>query len=69
MTSSAKKPVFRTPSGESLSIMPGTENRVSVDEMIRRRDAWRVKYKHLLGNYSVAEFLREKHQDIEAGLE
>lgn len=69
MTASIKKPVFRTPSGEMLSVMPGTENRVSVDEMRRRRDAWHAKHKHLLGDYSVAKFLEEKRCDIEAGLE
>lgn len=69
MTTSTKKPVFLTPSGDSLSVMPGTESPVSVDEMVRRRNAWRDKYGHLVEDYSVAEFLREKRRDVEAGLQ
>lgn len=69
MTTHSKKPVIRTPSGEILTVMPGTEKPVSVKEMKRRRDEWRTKYQHLLGDYSVAKFLEEKSRDKEAGLE
>ncbi len=69
MTTSMMRPVFKTDSGEELLVVPGTENPVSVDEMIRRRDEFRARYGHLLEGYSVAEFLREKHRDIEMGVE
>lgn len=69
MTTSIVQPVFRTRSGKTLLVEPGTENPVPVDEMIRRRNAWHAQYRHLLKGYSVARFLEEKHEDVEKGLE
>ncbi len=69
MTTSMMRPVFTTESGEELLVAPGTENPVSVEEMIRRRDEFRARYGHLLEGYSVAEFLREKRRDSETGVE
>ncbi len=69
MTTSTTRPVFITKSGQALLVAPGTENPVSINEMIRRRDEFRARYKHLLEGYSVADFLREKHRDVEMGIE
>ena len=64
-----KRPVYLTKSGQALLVTPGTETPVSVDEMVRRRNEFHAQYKHLLEGYRVAEFLREKHRDIETGVE
>ncbi len=69
MTTSILQPVFRTRSGKTLLVEPGTEHPVPVDAMIRQRDAWHAQYGHLLKGYSVARFLEEKHRDVEKGLE
>lgn len=69
MTANIKKPIFLTRSGRTLQVEPGTENPVTVEEMIRRRDAWYTQYGHLLKGYSVAQFLEEKHKDVNKGLE
>jgi hypothetical protein len=69
MATSIKRPVFITKSGQELLVTPGTENPVSVDKMIRRRNEFHARYKHLLEGYSVSEFLREKHKDAEMGIE
>lgn len=66
---SVQKTVIQTPSGNVLTIAPGTENPVSVDEMIRRRDAWLVRNKDKLKGYSVDQFIAEKKRDIDMGLE
>ena len=64
-----EKKVVVTPSGTTFSIRPGTENPVSVDEMIRRRDEWYARNKHLLKGYSTEQFIAEKRRDVKAGLE
>ncbi len=69
MIASTLQPVFRTRSGKTLLVEPGTENPVPVAEMVQRRDAWHAQYGHLLKGYSVARFLEEKHRDVEKGLE
>ena len=61
--------VIYTTSGETLAIDPTTANPVSVDEMIRRRDAWYARNKHLLGNLSTDKFIAEKRRAVKAGLE
>ncbi len=62
-------PYLRTPTGKLLKIAPGTENPVSVDEMLRRRDIWYEQNKKYLEGYSVEKFLEEKHRNVEKGLE
>lgn len=68
MTTHVKKPVFVTKSGRALAVTPGTENPVSVDEMIKRRDSWYERNKKYLEGYSVEAFIAEKRQDVEKGL-
>ncbi len=68
MTASVKRPVFVTRSGHILSVTPGTENPVSVDEMRRRRNAWHDRNKKYLEGYGVDDFLAEKRQDVGKGL-
>ncbi len=69
MTTMAQKTVIRTASGSELTIEPGTEHPVSVEEMLRRRDAWLQRNRGKIGNYSVDQFLAEKHRNVELGLE
>ena len=65
----AQKAVVHTKSGRPLTIRPGTENPVPVDEMIRRRDEWLARHKHLFEGYSTDQFVAEKWREVEAGLE
>ncbi len=67
-TANETQPTRATKSGETLEFWPGTENPVSIDEAIRRRDELYEQYKHLLKNYSVEQYLREKHRDVEMGI-
>lgn len=68
MSTTEKKPVIRTASGTVLSIEPGTEKPVSIEEMLRRRDAWLERNKEKLKGYSVDQFIAEKKRDIDRGL-
>jgi len=52
-----------------LEIAPESEHPVSIDEVINRRDAGYAKNKHLLKDYSVVEYLKEKRKSVELGLE
>ncbi len=67
-TAKETRPTIVTETGYVLRVWPGTEKRVSVDEMIRRRDEFYEQYGHLLKNYSVEQFIREKRRDVELGL-
>lgn len=69
MTATVKKTVIRTASGSVLTVEPGTEHPVSVDEMLKRRDAWLERNREKLKGYSVDQFIAEKRRDVEAGLE
>ena len=69
MTVTAEKPVVFTASGEALSILPGTENPVSVDEMLRIRDEWLARHKNKLRGYSSDKFVAQKRRDVETGIE
>ncbi len=69
MTTSAKKGIYRSPTGVELEIAPESAQPVSVDELVARRDAWYEENKHLLKGYSVAEYLKEKHKNVALGLE
>lgn len=69
MTTEVKTPYIRTPSGEILHIAPGTEHPVSAAEVRRRRDAWYAQNSKYFAGYSVEQFLKEKHKDVESGLE
>jgi hypothetical protein len=69
MAATAEKSVVYTASGEPLSILPGTENPVPVDEMLRIRDEWLARYKPLLRDYSSDKFIAQKRSEVEAGLE
>ncbi len=64
-----ERPTIVTETGYVLHLWPGTEKRVPIEEMIRRRDEFYEQYKHLLKNYSVDQFLREKRRDVEMGIE
>lgn len=69
MTTSVQKTVIRTASGSELTVAPGTEQPVSVEEMLRRRDKWLTSNREKLGNYSVDQFIAEKHRNVGLGLE
>lgn len=69
MTTAVKKTVIRTASGTVLTVEPGTEKPVSVEEMLKRRDVWLERNREKLGGYSVDQFLAEKRRAVEAGLE
>ncbi len=60
MSVDVKKPVIITKSGRALAVTPGTEIPVSVDEIRKRRDAWRERNRQYLEGYSVAAFIAEK---------
>ncbi len=68
MTADVKKPIITTKSGRSLAVTPGTEISVSVEEIRKRRDAWRERNRQYLEGYSVAAFIAEKRADVEKGL-
>lgn len=69
METIVKKTVIRTASGSVLTVEPGTETPVSVDEMLRRRDAWLQRNREKLKDYSVDQYIAEKRRDVELGLE
>lgn len=69
MNTTVKKSVIRTASGSVLTIEPGTEHPVSIDEMLKRRDAWLRRNREKLKGYSVDRFIAEKRRDVEMGLE
>ncbi len=41
---------------------------MSVEEIRKRRDAWRERNRQYLEGYSVAAFIAEKRADVEKGL-
>lgn len=63
MSTTIKKTVIITRSGHPLTVAPGTENPVSVEEMLRRRDAWLERNKDKLKGYTVADFIAEKRRE------
>lgn len=67
MTTNVKQYEFRTPSGKILraSRQAAVAN---VERLAAEADAWYERNKLILDNYSVAEFLEEKHRDVEKGL-
>ncbi len=69
MSATDKKAVVRTASGSVLTVEPGTENPVSIEEMLQRRDAWLDRNREKLKGYSVDQFIAEKRRAVEAGLE
>lgn len=69
MSTTAKKTVIHTASGSMLSVEQGTENPVSLEEMLKRRDAWLKRNRKKLNGYSVDQFLAEKRRNVELGLE
>lgn len=69
MNTTVKKSVIRTASGNVLTIEPGTEHPVSIDEMLRRRDAWLRRNREKIQGYSVDRFIAGKRRGIEMGLE
>lgn len=68
MTAKSRAATIKTESGTILTVEPGTENPVSVEEMLRRRDAWLARNREKVLGYSVDAFIAEKHADIEKGL-
>lgn len=67
MTTNVKQYEFRTPSGKILR----TSRQVvaaNVERLAAEADAWYDRNKDILKGYSVAEFLEEKHRDVEKGL-
>lgn len=68
MSTVSQKPIVITKSGHALIVAPGTENPVSATEMLRRRDAWLERNKEKVKGYTVADFIAEKHADVEKGL-
>ena len=67
MTATAEKPVVYTASGQPLSIVPGTEEPISADEMERQIAEWRTRYGHLLVDCSTDQFIAEKRRNVEMG--
>ncbi len=67
MTTNIKQYEFRTPSGKILRtsrpVVPA-----NVERLAAEADAWYERNKHILKDYSVAEFLEEKYRDVEKGL-
>jgi len=68
-TAAAQKTVVYTKSGKAVSVWPSTANPVDADEMVRRRDEWYARNKHLLEGYSTEQFIAEKRRDVKAGIE
>ncbi len=67
MTTNTKHCEFRTPSGKTLR----TSRQVvaaDVERLAAEADAWYEWNKRVLKDYSVAEFLEEKHRDIDKEL-
>jgi hypothetical protein len=67
MTTKIEQYDFRTPSGKMLR----TSRQVvaaNVERLAAEADAWYARNQHVLKGYSVAEFLEEKHRDVEEGL-
>ncbi len=69
MTTTEQKTVIHTASGSILTVEPGTEQPVSVEEMLKRRDMWLKRNGDKVKDYSVDQFIAEKHRDVEMGLE
>lgn len=69
MTTMVQKTVIRTASGNALTVEPGTEQPVSVEEMLQRRDKWLERNREKLKDYSVERFIAEKHRNVALGLE
>ncbi len=61
MITVTKKPTITTRPGHTLTVAPGTENPLSVDEWFKKLETWREQNKKHVAQISVEEFLQEKH--------
>ena len=61
MSTATRKPTITTPSGHTLTVAPGTEKPLPVDEWFKKLEAWRERNKEHVARISVEEFLAEKH--------
>jgi hypothetical protein len=67
MTTMTQKPTMTTRSGHILTIAPGTENPLPVNDWFKKLEAWRIRNTKHVTRISVEEFLEEKYADEDAG--
>lgn len=63
MSATTRKPTIITPSGHILTVAPGTEKPMAVDEWFKKLRIWREQNKEHVARISVEEFLAEKYAE------